>query len=113
MTPKTAEGSEQLPVCQQLNHLLRNYDYKSILVYGFFYTFAIYEGSAWITPFGSSWFGGCKTRDSQNSGNIDNCNNDYNSWNMWSTGSLSIQGLISFLFSGYIGRLSDGKSIYI
>lgn len=75
-----------------------------------FYFAACYVPAASWSPYGASWYGGCNTwklqeKDSECLNNSDNFN--YPKLNIWQSASYTLMGLVSFLFSGYMGRLSD------
>eukprot|EP01084_Bolivina_argentea_P112406 200470_1 len=96
--------------CRQLKSLFTNYAYTIAIPYVVFYFTGSYETASWFSPYGASWFGGCRTwaKQQKNSDCLsDDDNYDYMTYNFNMSIFVSVAGLISFLFSGYIGRLSD------
>jgi len=61
-----------------------------------------YIPAVFMATYGAEWFAGCTDSSSD-----DNCDPDYTSYQLYNSLFLSIEGLISFLFAGYIGRASD------
>eukprot|EP01084_Bolivina_argentea_P252870 424596_1 len=96
--------------CRQLKLLFTFYPYVIGIPYVIFYFAGSYEQASWFAPYGASWFGGCRTWEDQqkNSDCLSNDDNyDYTTYNFNISIFVSLAGLVSFLFSGYIGRLSD------
>eukprot|EP01084_Bolivina_argentea_P096836 174074_1 len=71
-----------------------------------------YMVSAFISGYGAAWFSGCKSIKEDN-----NCDKDlnYDEYNIFLQISNSILGLLSFIFAGMIGHLSDiyGRKIFL
>eukprot|EP01084_Bolivina_argentea_P100749 180782_1 len=61
-----------------------------------------------LPAFGAKWFANCDNSDN-------NCEYDYESFNFYQSLFMSIRGSISFLFSGFIGAVSDvyGRKIFL
>ena len=96
--------------CAQLRLLFTTYGYVVGIPYVIFYFAGSYESAAWFSPYGASWFGGCRTWAEQANGSdclANDDNYDYATYNFNLSIFVSLAGLVSFLFSGFIGRLSD------
>ena len=63
-----------------------------------------------MPAFGASWFGDCDANQTE-----DECNFDYTKYNFWNSLFQSVRGLLGFLFSGFVGLLSDsyGRKLFI
>ena len=65
-----------------------------------FFNLLRYMPSIFMPAYGSEWFAGCTNKD-------DDCEFDYTSYQFYNSLFLSVRGLVSLLFAGFIGRLSD------
>ena len=79
-----------------------------ILLFTFTYIAAGYMPSVFMPAYGAEWFAGCTDSD-------EDCDFDYTSYQFYQSLFMSIRGLVSFLFAGFIGRASDayGRKIFL
>lgn len=91
---------------EQIKELLHNSPYKRLLVLIGFYMLPTSMIQVFLTPYGVAWFGGCY-EDTSSEMEADDCQPNYTKYNLYNSISLSSMGFVSFLFSGFFGRLSD------
>eukprot|EP01084_Bolivina_argentea_P058530 106869_1 len=89
---------------------------RNISIYLAIYASCGIAGGVAIPLLGASWFGDCLESDGKTI--IDNpeiCDPDYRTYNVVATISWSLGSLMSFLFAGFCGRLSDsfGRKLLI
>ena len=108
-------SSSSRPLLSQLKELKTYKPFVKLCYLLFFYIVISYMPSVFMSAYGAEWFGGCIDRSKtilDNSINIstkseDECDFDYASWQLYTNLFTSFRGLISFLFCGFIGRISD------
>ena len=106
------------PLLSQIKALKAYKPFIKLCFLVFFYIVIGYMPSVFMNGYGAEWFGGCINRsqtifDGINKINTatkseDDCDFDYASWQLYNNIATSLCGLISFLFCGFIGRISDG-----
>ena len=105
-------------VIPKLKAIINSRGMKSLLTYNFLYIGIGYMGSIFIPPYAARWFAHCDENTnyhSHHSGTSEDCKLDYVSYNFYNTLFISIRGLLLFITSGIIGRLSDayGRRLFL
>ena len=91
------------PVCKRINILFSNKHFVRILPLIVLWIASGYMPAVFLTAWGSAYFGGCSDDEVKN----DDCKLDVDKWNRLSSIFISLAGLIAFLFSPLLGRISD------
>ena len=91
------DGAEDKP---NIKDLFQTKAYRRLLPFIGIYWIIYIQNVVVMPSFGASWFAGCNEDDND-------CEFDYIQYNFWQSLILSIRGLLGFLFSGFIGLLSD------
>eukprot|EP01084_Bolivina_argentea_P280684 480060_1 len=98
---------------KQFKTLLKLQSYRRLGVYQLFYNLQAGFVIPFIVLYGAQFFGNCLTNNGREA--IPNCDPDYPTYNFYMTMFTSIEGLLSFLISSCVGRLSDayGRKIFL
>ena len=83
-----------------IKSLFRNKAYSRLLPFIAIYWIAYIQNAVVMPAYGAAWFAGCDESD-------DDCNFDYTKYNFWHSLTISLRGLLGFLFAGFVGSLSD------
>ena len=98
------DGNPIIPVCTQIKMVLSYRAYvHQVIVIGI-YPMTILMTSVILPAYGAQWMAGCRKFNSVNN-NCDNYN--YTKFNYYNSLFVSGIGIVAFIFSPYIGRLSD------
>eukprot|EP01084_Bolivina_argentea_P306392 529454_1 len=101
--PIRRDGTIDLTAREQIKQLFRIGKYKRLLFLVGLYTLPTSMLQVFLVPYGAAWFGNCDVNDASD----DDCEFDYEEWVFWDSLSLTVMGLVSFVFSGFLGRASD------
>ena len=99
---------------QRLKVICRNTNIRNIAIFIAIYASAAVAGGIALPLLGASWLGGCLASDGFTIV-TDDCDPDYRSFSFLYTLFVSLNGLMIFLFSSFLGRLSDsfGRKLFI
>eukprot|EP01084_Bolivina_argentea_P306393 529455_1 len=100
------DGTIDMNVRDQMKALFNISAYKRMLLCVGLYMLPSSMVQVFLVPYGAAWFGGCNVNDDPDAPN-DECEFDYDSFVRWDAISLTMMGTVSFIFSGFLGRLSD------
>eukprot|EP01084_Bolivina_argentea_P261681 442327_1 len=94
---------------------LRSSTFYKYIIFQFLWIAPWISGTLVIPLFGAQWFGNCLIQNGFSVQIIKGCEPDYVKYNLYFTFFGSLGGLTSFLFSSFIGRLTDtfGRKIFI
>ena len=89
--------------CAKLGLIYSNKTFKKFLPFIIFWVCTGYIPAVFFAAWGAEWFAGCKSNKNVNT----ECEFAYNEYNKYAQLFASLGGLMAFLFSGVIGRISD------
>lgn len=90
-------------VFQQIKFVLQYPKYRSLMPLICFYSTAGLMPAVFMSAYGAEWF----SKQECDATADDDCKYDYAKWTFYNSLFLSFRGAMSFLFSGFIGSLSD------
>ena len=97
---KIAEAEDVTADEPDIKQLFRTKSYRRLLPFIAVYWITLIQNVVVMPSFGAAFFANCDETD-------DDCNFDFVQFNFWNSLTLSLQGLMGFLFVGFIGLLSD------
>eukprot|EP01084_Bolivina_argentea_P104665 187412_1 len=99
------DGNPVVPVCAQIKMVLSYKAYvHQVIVIGI-YPMTILMTSVILPTYGAQWIAGCRSFHNVNENK--NCPYNYTKFNYYNSLFVSAIGVVAFIFSPYIGRLSD------
>eukprot|EP01084_Bolivina_argentea_P308083 532607_1 len=113
-------GSDEIDICDnnniqkgQFKTVWKNKSYRRICLFQTLYLTQMVAVSPFIVLYGAQWFSNCLSTNGRDV--EDNCDPDYATYNFYMTMFVSIEALLSFLASGFMGKLSDsfGRKIFL
>lgn len=90
---------------KQFKKLWSNKSYRYIAIFQTFYLMQMLTPTPFIVLYGAQYFADCLTKNGREA--IPNCQPDYSTYNFYMTMFVSIEASLSFLTSGFMGKLSD------